>query len=78
MLDLVGNPEDQFYDKDQVPFKFFVFFLIQFISYEIGQSLGEGKMGEPKKNHLAHPQAEFGQSYVWPMLGSNPHQTVVR
>ena len=31
-----------------------------FSSYETGQSVGGRKLENPKKNHLAHPQAELG------------------
>ena len=40
-----------------------------------GQSVGGRKWEDPKKNHLAHLQAELGLSHMWPEWGSNPHQT---
>ena len=46
-----------------------------FSSYETGQSVGGRKREDPEKNHLAHPQAELGLSHMWPVRGSNPHQT---
>ena len=46
-----------------------------FSSYETGQSVGGQKRENPEKNHLAHPQAELGLSHMWPVRGSNPHQT---
>ena len=46
-----------------------------FSSYETGQSVGGRKWENPEKNHLAHPQAELGLSHMWPVRGSNPHQT---
>ena len=46
-----------------------------FSSYETGQSVGGRKREDPKKNHLAHPQAELGLSHMWSERGSNPHQT---
>ena len=46
-----------------------------FSSYETGQSVGGRKRENPEKNHLAHPQAELGLSHMWPVRGSNPHQT---
>ena len=56
----------------------FVFFfnsvLRPFQDY-FSQSVGGAKMGEPKKNHMTHPQAELGLSHMWPVRGSNPHQT---
>ena len=33
------------------------------------------KTGEPREKNLAHPQAELGLSHMWPVRGSNPHQT---
>ena len=46
-----------------------------FSSYETGQSVGGQKQENPEKNHLTHPQAELGLSYMWPVGGSNTHQT---
>ena len=46
-----------------------------FSSYETGQSVGGRKRENPEKNHLAHPQAELGLSHMWPVRGSNLHQT---
>ena len=34
-----------------------------------------GETGVPRKNHLTHPQAELGLSHMWPVRGSNLHQT---
>ena len=34
-----------------------------------------GKTGVPRENHLTHPQAELGLSHMWPVRGSNLHQT---
>ena len=65
-------------------FFFFFFFLIQFyVPFKIisahmrrtHQSVGGRKRENPEKNHLAHPQAELGLSHMWPVRGSNPHQT---
>ena len=44
-----------------------------FNSYET--AVGGRKRENPKKNHPAHPQAELGLSHMWPVRGSNPHQT---
>ena len=44
-----------------------------FSSYETGQSVGGRKRENPEKNHLT--QAELGLSHMWPVRGSNPHQT---
>ena len=36
-----------------------------------------GRWGEkivPQENHMAHPQAELGLSYMRPVRGSNPHR----
>ena len=46
-----------------------------FSSFETGQSVGGRKREAPEKKHLAHPQAELGLSHMWPVRGSNPHQT---
>ena len=46
-----------------------------FSSYETSQSVGGRKRENPKKNPLAHPQAELGLTHMWPERGSNPHQT---
>ena len=59
---------------------FFVYFNLHpfqdyFSSYETGQSVGGRKQENPEKYHLAHLQAELGLSHMWPMQGSNPHQT---
>ena len=34
-----------------------------------------GETGVPLENHLTHPQAELGLSQMWPVQGSNLHQT---
>ena len=34
-----------------------------------------GETGVPRENHLAHPQAELVLSHMWPVRGSNLHQT---
>ena len=37
-----------------------------------------GRCGEtivPPENHLTHPQAEHGLSHMWPVRGSNLHQS---
>ena len=34
-----------------------------------------GETGVPRENHLTHPQAEHGLSHMWPVRGSNLHQT---
>ena len=46
-----------------------------FSSYETGQSEGGEKRENPEKKHLAHPQADLGLSQMWPVQGSNLHQT---
>ena len=46
-----------------------------FSSYETGQSVGGRKRENLEKNHLAHPQAELCLSHMWPVRGSNPHQS---
>ena len=48
-----------------------------FSSYEMGQSVGGAKTGEPREKPpgtVAHPQAELGLSHMWPEWGPNPHQ----
>ena len=45
-----------------------------FIPNETGQSGGR-KREKPEKKHLTHPQAELDLSHMWPVRGSNPHQT---
>ena len=34
-----------------------------------------GETGVPRENHLTHPQAEHGLSHMWPVRGSNLHQS---
>ena len=34
-----------------------------------------GETGVPRENHLTHPQAELVLSHIWPVRGSNLHQT---
>ena len=34
-----------------------------------------GETGVPRENHLTHPQAELGLSHMWPVRGSNLHQS---
>ena len=34
-----------------------------------------GETGVPRENHLTHPQAELFLSHMWPVRGSNLHQT---
>ena len=34
-----------------------------------------GETGVPPENHLTHPQAELVLSPMWPVRGSNLHQT---
>ena len=45
------------------------FFLIQFNDYlthiETNQSVGGAKREYPRKNHLTHPQAELGLSFLF-------------
>ena len=41
-----------------------------FSSYETGQSVDGVKTREPRKNHLAHPEAELGLSHMRPKWGS--------
>ena len=46
-----------------------------FSSHEMGQSVGGRKWENPEKKHPTQPQAELGLSHMWPVRGSNPHQT---
>ena len=90
VLNLLGNPGDIFQLYPRLPAwwrsreNLFFFnsvlriFQDYFSSYETGQSVGGRKQENPEKNPLAHPQAELGLSHMWPVRGSNPHQTVVR
>ena len=34
-----------------------------------------GETGVPRENNLTHPQAELDLSHMWPVRGSNLHQT---
>ena len=34
-----------------------------------------GETGVPRENHLTDPQAELGLSHMWPVRGSNLHQS---
>ena len=64
-------------------FLFIFFFLIQFyIPFKIisahmrrANQQVERKRENPEKKTLAHPQADLGLSHIWPVRGSNPHQT---
>ena len=62
---------------------FFFFFFVQFyvpfkiislISRRANQKVGR-KREYPGKNHLTHPQVELDLSHLWPVWGSNPHQS---
>ena len=44
-----------------------------FSSYEMGQSVGGAKTGEPRENPPGTPHAELGLSHMWPEQGSNPN-----
>ena len=46
-----------------------------FHSYRDEPIVRWGETGIPRENHLTHPQAEFGLSHMWPVRGSNLHQT---
>ena len=69
---IVETTRDFFFNSVLRPFQDY------FSLYETGQSVGGGKRENrenPEKKHLAHPQAELGLSHMWPVRGSNPHQT---
>ena len=59
----------------------FLIFFIQFnVPFKIISLRDEpinrlGKTGVPRENHLTHPQAELVLSHMWPVRGSNLHQT---
>ena len=60
----------------------FVLFLFSLTSLSrLFHSYGEepigrwGETGVPRKNHLKHPQAELGLFHMWPVRGSNLHQS---
>ena len=59
-------------------FSFLILFNVPsrlFHSYR-DKSIGRwGETGAPRENHLTHPQAELGLSHMWPVRGSNLHQT---
>ena len=64
-------------------FLFFFFFCLKsvlrpfqdyFSSYETGQSEGGAKTGEPQEKPPG-TQAVLGLSHMWPVRGSNLHQT---
>ena len=59
-----------------------IFFWIQFnVAFKIISLISRwaigrcGKTGVPWENHLTHPQAELGLSHMWPVRGSNLHQS---
>ena len=65
------------------PIVYFIFFFgfsltslsILFHSYR-DEPIGRwGKTGVPRENHLTYPQAEHGLSHMWPVRGSNLHQS---
>ena len=45
-----------------------------FTHFEPCQSLGWVKTGDPREKTPDNPQAEFGLSYMWPELDSNPQR----
>ena len=61
---------------------FFIFFvqfnvlfkIISLISRRANQKVGR-KREYPGKNHLTHLQVELDLSHLWPVWGSNPHQS---
>ena len=63
----IGFYEDFFFQFN-VPFK-----IISLI--ETSQSIGGAKREYHWENHLTHPQAELVLSHMWPVRGSNLHQT---
>ena len=58
-----------FFVQFNVPFK-----IISLISRRANQKVG-AKTEYPGKNHLTHPQVELDLSHLWPVWGSNPHQS---
>ena len=58
-----------FFVQFNVPFK-----IISLISRRANQKVG-WKREYPGKNHLTHPQVELDLSHLWPLWGSNPHQS---
>ena len=58
-----------FFTQFYVPFK-----IISAHMRRANQYVGQ-KRENPKKNHLAHPQAELGLSHMCPVRGLNPQQT---
>ena len=64
---------------------FFVFFFVFLFSltplsrffhlYQDEPIERRDEMGVPRKKHLTHPQAEHGLSHMWPVRGSNLHQS---
>ena len=66
----------------QMNLVFLLLFFIQFnvpfkiISLISRRAMGRwGATGVPRENHLTHPQAEHGSSHMWPVRGSNLHQS---
>ena len=55
---------------------FFSFMACQdyFIHFELSQSVGGAKMGDPWEKTPDHPQAELSLSRIWSQLGSNPQR----
>ena len=58
-----------FFVQFNVPFK-----IISLISRRANQKVGR-KWEYRGKNHLTHPQVELDLSHLWPVWGSNPHQS---
>ena len=58
---------------------FFIHFNVPFKIISLIETIepidGWGEMGVPRENHLKHPQAELVLSHMWPVRGSNLHQT---
>ena len=61
--------------------RFFFFYYLGFTArkdyfthFELSQSLGGAKTGDPREKPLDRPQAELGLSHMWPELGWNPQQ----
>ena len=45
-----------------------------FTHFELSQSLGGAKMGDPREKTPDYPQAELGLSHMWPELVSHPQR----
>ena len=69
-----GKIKSEFSQKMEDYYYYYLRFMAQqeyFTPFELSQSLGGAKMGDPREKIYDHWQAELGLSHMWPELGLN-------